>query len=246
MIDWGLAIKGIRECKDIQGVSNYLKIDTVFVSPMRRALQTAFFIFRTHPDFEKINFVVCPYIREVLGVTWDIPTNTIDILKEFSSKFNNFDISLLRPYKFKLDFRGTLSEVAVPSLPKMIYSEMNGRFSIGPLSININSVIVGEHRVDLNKHTDKEVMDYLYKKIKKTLPHGVESSTRVRNRVKKARKLVCQRLSELNSEDSSFGENPEEPNEKPKVGFLLNYFLTCEQGYFNLWIFPQVNVLCNN
>ena len=141
----------------------------------------------------------------------------------------------MRPYKFKLDFRGTLSEVAVPSLPPMRYSERNGRFVFSPLSVQIlTSVIIGEHRVDLNKHTDKEIMDYLYKKIKKTLPHGVESSTRVRNRVKKARKLVCQRLSELNSEDSSFGENPEEPNEKPKVGFLLNYFLTCEQGYFNL------------
>ena len=131
LLDCRLTEKGRKECEAIQEVSNQLKIDTVFVSPMRRAIQTAYYVFKSHPDFEKINFVICPYIRELLGTTCDIPSKTIDVLEEFSPLFPNLDTSLIKCYKFKAeeddDCEGAISDAEVPSLPKMIYSEINGK-----------------------------------------------------------------------------------------------------------------------
>ena len=104
---------------------------------MRRAIQTAYYVFKIHPDFDKINFVICPYIRELLGTTCDIPSKTIDVLEELSPLFPNLDTSLIKCYKFKSeddDYEGPSSSVEVPSLPKMIYSEINGKNSQTPIT----------------------------------------------------------------------------------------------------------------
>lgn len=41
-----------------------LRIETVFVSPLKRAVETAVLLFKDHPNHPK--FVVEPYLREML------------------------------------------------------------------------------------------------------------------------------------------------------------------------------------
>ena len=62
---------------------------TVFVSPMYRAIQTALEIFKEHPDFVNIKFVVHPLMRERLHVSSDAPnTDIMKVLKEFQTNFS--------------------------------------------------------------------------------------------------------------------------------------------------------------
>ena len=48
-------------------------IFTVFVSPLRRAMETCEGIFKSHPNHDKIHFIVHPLIREILNNTNDMP-----------------------------------------------------------------------------------------------------------------------------------------------------------------------------
>ena len=71
---------------------------TIFISPLRRALTTAYLLFREHPDFERINFVVEPLMRERMHTTCDIPANLEELLKEFKEKIPQLDVSAFDRY----------------------------------------------------------------------------------------------------------------------------------------------------
>jgi len=43
------------------------------VSPLRRALQTAYLLFKDHPNFNNIEVIIDPNIRETLGSPCSIP-----------------------------------------------------------------------------------------------------------------------------------------------------------------------------
>jgi len=61
-------------------------IKTVFISPMRRTMQTASLLFRRHPDLNDIKFVVVPDLRENLCCSCDIPiSNYQEVVTEFES-----------------------------------------------------------------------------------------------------------------------------------------------------------------
>ena len=45
----------------------------VFVSPLRRALETAYYLFKNHPNFLNIIFILDPDIREHLNSSCDVP-----------------------------------------------------------------------------------------------------------------------------------------------------------------------------
>ena len=47
--------------------------EIVYVSPMQRTLQTAYQVFKDHPNFENIKFVLVPDLKEHLKCTCDIP-----------------------------------------------------------------------------------------------------------------------------------------------------------------------------
>jgi len=64
LIDSPLSPLGVEQCEQAAQLSNIIKFDTVFVSPLRRALQTAYIMFKNHPDFGKIKFIVHPQMRE--------------------------------------------------------------------------------------------------------------------------------------------------------------------------------------
>jgi phosphohistidine phosphatase SixA len=55
---------GLKECEEGQKEANSLKVHTVFVSPLRRALQTAYHLFKNHPNFSNIKFIIVPKAKE--------------------------------------------------------------------------------------------------------------------------------------------------------------------------------------
>ena len=97
--DWGIWENGKKEWEDAVEEANSIDIHTVFVSPLRRALQTAYYVFKNHPNFEEITFVVLPKLKEGLKTWSDIPNNINDTFNEFSKKFKHFDTDLFNWYK---------------------------------------------------------------------------------------------------------------------------------------------------
>ena len=66
-----------------------MNFSIIFVSPMRRALETAYLILREHPNFQNMRFVVHPDLREKLGGADDVPSQNIQgLFEEFNVKFN--------------------------------------------------------------------------------------------------------------------------------------------------------------
>ena len=84
--------------------ANSLQIHTVFVSPLRRALETAYYVFKNHPNFNNINFIVVPKLREQLYGMSDFPNNIDETIKEFLPIFPNFNYDLFDEYEDRLNF----------------------------------------------------------------------------------------------------------------------------------------------
>jgi len=82
----------------------------VFVSPMRRALETAYLLFKDHPEFDKIQFYVHWGLREKLHVTADAPTaEYAKVEEEFGKLFKgNIDFDTYMPDKSINWFLSTL------------------------------------------------------------------------------------------------------------------------------------------
>lgn len=78
---------------------NCLKIHTIFVSPLRRTLETAFHVYKTHPNFENIRFIILPLIRESLNTSSDIPSDIESVLAEFKEVIPQLDASFLEEYE---------------------------------------------------------------------------------------------------------------------------------------------------
>ena len=76
----------------------------MLVSPLYRALQTAYLTFKDHPDFENIKFVVVPSMRESINISSDLTKNIEDTFKEYSEKFPNFDTSEFDKIEDKMNF----------------------------------------------------------------------------------------------------------------------------------------------
>ena len=49
---------GIQQCEEASEVMNELNVGIVLISPMRRALETAYHIFKNHPNFDMIKFLM--------------------------------------------------------------------------------------------------------------------------------------------------------------------------------------------
>lgn len=94
-----LSETGHHQWREARALVNPLKIHTVFVSPMRRTLETAYLVYHTHPDFENIRFIVLPAIRESLNTSSDIPSDIDQIIEEFRELIPQLDDSLLEEYK---------------------------------------------------------------------------------------------------------------------------------------------------
>ena len=59
-------------------------------------METAYYIFKDHPNIENIKFVVEPLIREKIMIGSDLPSkNSYEtIIKEYQSKFEDIGASM--------------------------------------------------------------------------------------------------------------------------------------------------------
>jgi broad specificity phosphatase PhoE len=74
LLDCPLSDLGIKQCEETSSTASRLaNVTAVFISPLRRALQTAYLLFKTHPNFEAINFIVHPHLRENMHTVCDVP-----------------------------------------------------------------------------------------------------------------------------------------------------------------------------
>ena len=80
IIDAELSDEGIKQCVAQQNLANQLDIPVVLVSPLRRTITTAYYIFKEHPNFGKMKFVLAPLAREALLGAGDIPLNLDDVV----------------------------------------------------------------------------------------------------------------------------------------------------------------------
>ena len=49
---------GKNQCKEASNVTNELNVEVVLISPMRRTLQTAYHVFKKHPNFNIRSLIV--------------------------------------------------------------------------------------------------------------------------------------------------------------------------------------------
>ena len=70
------------------------------ISPMRRTLETAYFIFKDHPNFKTMQFIVNPDLREKITITGDVPLNNSELFKVLQEVYqpmfqNRLDVTKL-------------------------------------------------------------------------------------------------------------------------------------------------------
>ena len=70
-------------------------LKVILISPLRRALQSAYFVFKDHPNFKNVKVILVPDLRESLQCTEDIPAPLDKTIETFNELFPNFDYSLL-------------------------------------------------------------------------------------------------------------------------------------------------------
>ena len=96
--DTSLTQFGMQQWEITAEVVSKLKVEIVLVSPMKRTMQTAYNVFKNHSNFNNIEFVVVPKLKELLGSVADIPKDLFRTINQFKDKFPNFNCSLIQDY----------------------------------------------------------------------------------------------------------------------------------------------------
>lgn len=106
IIDSPLSQLGIEQCKSAARLAAEVEFDTIFVSPLRRAIETTLHIFKDHPNFLNMKFVIHPHIRENIMTAGDIPGDINKLVERFSLEFPSLNTSF-----FPRDFEGKIDEL---------------------------------------------------------------------------------------------------------------------------------------
>ena len=99
-IDSPLAQSGLEQCKNhSEDYCNQLKdLRIIVVSPLHRALQTAFYVLGQHPRRQDITVIIDPYMREGMHWTCGIPSalqEKIKFAKELFCEFKEVNTDMI-------------------------------------------------------------------------------------------------------------------------------------------------------
>ena len=97
LIDAPISEEGHKQCLKAskEALTLLPNVKIVVVSPLRRALETAYHTFKAHPNIGNIRFILNPDVRESMNSICDIPNPILDTINEFKQKFPNLDTSLM-------------------------------------------------------------------------------------------------------------------------------------------------------
>ena len=91
---------------------------------MRRTLETAYNLFKNHPQFADLPVILNPYLREQLHASCDVPGNINNTISEFKEKIPQLDLSLMPksgeqidPHWFVKDLQKPLRDILRRELP---------------------------------------------------------------------------------------------------------------------------------
>ena len=93
ILDSPLSPLGISQCMKASSLASMVNVGIVYISPLRRAIETAYFMFKDHPNFKNIKFIIHPIIRENIMTAGDIPDDINLTLDQYGAEFPNLDTS---------------------------------------------------------------------------------------------------------------------------------------------------------
>ena len=94
-LDPELSEDGIEQANKQAEVAKLTEFTTVLVSPLRRALETAYLLFKDTNYFNSLKFVIVPILREQIYSVAEIPQNFQITFDEYQQKLPNLDASIV-------------------------------------------------------------------------------------------------------------------------------------------------------
>ena len=73
LVDSLLTDAGVKKIEEIWPLARELDFEVIMVSPLRRAIQTAFHVFKVNPNFKNLKFILAPLSRESMLGCADVP-----------------------------------------------------------------------------------------------------------------------------------------------------------------------------
>ena len=89
LVDARLTREGIQQCQVAAEHAHQIDFKQVYVSPLRRTMETAYHIFKDRPNFKSIKFTLAPEIREKIGISGDIPLSNQEWLRAYDLTYKD-------------------------------------------------------------------------------------------------------------------------------------------------------------
>ena len=106
LLDCPISEDGVKQSISLQDEINKLDLKYVFVSPLRRALQTSYYLLQKYPKKSRLQIYVHPLLREVLHNANDIPCDFLNEVVPLYEKYSSEGLN----YNFNEYFNGYKSK----------------------------------------------------------------------------------------------------------------------------------------
>jgi broad specificity phosphatase PhoE len=202
LVDSVLTTKGHSQAKEVgkQLDAKPTRLKVIFVSPLKRALQTTRNILNSMEQKTVEKVIVVPIIREVLESACDVPSDIRALKKEFPS----YDWSAFEPVKDNKDRAMTYWLMTLGCAPD----------TKGPMEV-YKKIMKRKHKS--HEETVKDMEEEFLRTMASMMPAFCESRQELWNRVQIAKKMVKDFVKKNNYQDGEVAIVAH--------GIFLSYFL---------------------
>lgn len=175
--DTVLSSFGVEQAKYASKYANMLDIDLVLISPMRRTMQTAYYLLRNHPNKESMKYVVHPGIREHIFGFSEMTDNWSEKFEnQYQCYFPNLDASLMKTpdgeydelfylRDIQLEIRKNLDTSSKHELEQMVKKSSIERFPRSGELLEGTVDRVQQVKKYINKYLKNRLPEDQYKKV---------------------------------------------------------------------------------